>query len=808
MSVKLKTIKSSGKILTLDSEALPEIIDINDQFFTLKVFYSLILNNSTKNPLQYTKVKLTFISQQQNFQSANVKEYSEDFSSTSVKRNIAGKKYQINSTTSNFSQNSSFKKVFSVKPRISPASQAKYDVYSKLIDNFSNKPGEINSIASKSILIGDKIVKALKEQVHFTDLVLPDFVSIYQEKRYSNSQGVTFQDFKNELVRENLSISQIVFNHINDSINFDSHFSRQLIDSVLQSNRSQVNNQSLDYYVKQRSARYLDTLTLSDTIKLPIRLLQEGNIFLKLSLLTGNNPNTEDETLTSSINLTTCLEAYYNNLQSINANVSKTHVDNLVNSVSISPLLSVADENKIQGFNLYIKNFSSSNKEKFSFVKSMAKNEVYTEFFDTISNYQAVYRLKPVTAFGESNIFSDVLFSTLPNQIGQTRKSLIFYARQININNIELNLRFSNAQNVNKLKVYRRDCTNSPDAEFIDIITVNTIPANTIVLNDAIILPGHFYEYYIEVFDVNNSLLDITLPQVVEVKYINLDTYSVELSDTITNNDSIQFNIGTTKLKKNSKIDFLKAEENKLTVVQSTQQISTEEKDFEETVYHKVTRIDNSSGQRESFDITTNGTFVDNQETQTQSGITPLISGRLYTYEVESYKRNPVNLTKRFLSTGTTDRGKQWFYSPSKWKSPNVINTGILQSDDDSEFIRDLFMSDFIGITSVQNIKFNTADNGVLAQSVDVERLTRNMIKILWSSEKDAFDCFIVSKVVNGKKFIVGTTSESYMYHNINFDSDIGTIYYEIIPVKNDYTLGDSITSNSFLISPDIVDKI
>ena len=110
MSVKLKTIKNSAsKILTLDSEALPEIIDVNEQFFTLKVYYTLILNNSAKNPLQYTKVKLTFTSQQQNSQ-GNTKEYSEDLNSSFVKRNIIGKNYQRNSSTSNFVQNSNFKK--------------------------------------------------------------------------------------------------------------------------------------------------------------------------------------------------------------------------------------------------------------------------------------------------------------------------------------------------------------------------------------------------------------------------------------------------------------------------------------------------------------------------------------------------------------------------------------------------------------------------------------------------------------------------------------------------------------------------
>ena len=284
MSVKLKTIKNSASnILTLDSEALPEIIDVNEQFFILKVYYSLILNNSAKNPLQYTKVKLTFTSQQQNSQ-GNTKEYSEDLNSSFVKRNIIGKNYQSNSSTSNFVQNSNFKKTFSVKPTISPAAQAKYDTAATLINNFVNKPGQVNSITSKTAFIGDKIIKALKEKVYFTDLILPEFISTYQEKRYSSAGSITFQDLKNELIRENLSISQIVLNYISDSINLNSHFSSQLIDTILNTNSAQINNQSLNYYVKQNTSKYLQSLTLSEVVNLPISLLQEGSVFLKLSL--------------------------------------------------------------------------------------------------------------------------------------------------------------------------------------------------------------------------------------------------------------------------------------------------------------------------------------------------------------------------------------------------------------------------------------------------------------------------------------------------------------------------------------------
>ena len=117
-------------------------------------------------------------------------------------------------------------------------------------------------------------------------------------------------------------------------------------------------------------------------------------------------------------------------------------------------------------------------------------------------------------------------------------------------------------------------------------------------------------------------------------------------------------------------------------------------------------------------------------------------------------------------------------------------------------------MTDFIGITIAQNIEFNTESTSILVQSVSVERLTRTMMKISWPSVNGAFDCFIVSKVVNGKKFIIGTTSDFYIYHKINFDSDIGTMYYDVIPVKNDYSLGESTSSNPLLISPDTVDKI
>jgi len=808
MSVKLKVSKNLSSILFFDSQTLPEIVDINSQFFSLKVYFSIALNNLSKNPIRYSKVKLTVSTQSKIFQSANKKEYSNYLENSTIKKNTVGKNYQKNFNTPKLSKNSNFNKA-QVSSTISSAAQAKYDLAASSINSFINKQGENNSESSKTILVNEKIINALSTPVHFTGLVLPEFVSTYQEKRLSNSGGVVSQNFKESLVKENTSISQIISGYLRGIHSEYSHFSNQFIDYLIQGDTTKF-SLGLDYYIKQRTLKYLDALTISEVINLPIRLLKEGKLLIKLSLFSIDAPNTEDETLNLTADLANCLEAYYATIKNIDSVISKAKIDNKVKTVSVCPFFNDShSDKKVNRFNLYIKQFSSSNiNEKFNFVKSLEKNEIYTEFFDDNTDYQTCYRVKPVTDIGELNIFSDLLFTSLAGNTSKSKNSVLLYARQTSTNSIMLDVKLNPIEKINKFRVYRRDCTNSPNADYSIIVDYNTSDiSDSVTLSDNNIYPGHTYEYFVDILDDNNLIVDLSLSQIVEVKYVKAGSYSVQLSNVSSGNDKIQFSITSTSLKNDSKTDFLKLEEEKIKVVAANQQSPLEVKDLKDTIYHIVSRIDTISRRKEVFGIVTDGTFVDDLQNQIRSNVSPLVKGRTYSYEVESYKRNPVNLIDNFLVVGDDFKGQKWFYKPSKWSSPSVMNSGILSADEENSSMKDLFMSDFIGVSIAKDVEYDVEPTQDQIQNLAVERLTRSIIKISWTGNMDYFDSFVVVKVVNGKKDILGISSSFSIYHQVDFESDIGTIYYEIIPIKNNYSFGQTLTTNSFLVAPDLVDK-
>jgi hypothetical protein len=141
-------------------------------------------------------------------------------------------------------------------------------------------------------------------------------------------------------------------------------------------------------------------------------------------------------------------------------------------------------------------------------------------------------------------------------------------------------------------------------------------------------------------------------------------------------------------------------------------------------------------------------------------------------------------LTKDFF---VVDKNTGSFYRPSKWLSPFVMETGILYSEADDGMLSlsetEQFMSDFIGTTLVDGIQLGTS----FFDSIDTAAtsiISKNVVKISWA-ETSTYDMFIVIKIVNGKKKILGTTSTNFIYHFVNEEEDLGTIFYEVMPVFN-----------------------
>jgi hypothetical protein len=64
-----------------------------------------------------------------------------------------------------------------------------------------------------------------------------------------------------------------------------------------------------------------------------------------------------------------------------------------------------------------------------------------------------------------------------------------------------------------------------------------------------------------------------------------------------------------------------------------------------------------------------------------------------------------------------------------------------------------------------------------------------------------------VTKVVNGKKNLLGKTNKAYIYHKLG-EEDLGTIYYEVTPITNDYQIKSTYFTNSILVKEELSSKV
>lgn len=232
---------------------------------------------------------------------------------------------------------------------------------------------------------------------------------------------------------------------------------------------------------------------------------------------------------------------------------------------------------------------------------------------------------------------------------------------------------------------------------------------------------------------------------------------------------------------------------------------------YSDLFFHEIIRTNLSTGARETFDLVTDGTFEDNTSTQKIYNINPIDRNHLYRYQIFTYKKNPIELFKKFVAWGSDEKGKEWFYLPYKWRNPK-IKLGKLYADDKEGVpiidAYDNFTSESFGMTAFYQTKETLRQPGT-DKNVEYERIDSNTCKITWksvdaeeSSGESLYDSFVVMKVVNGVRYFVGRTHKNFIYHRLTED-DLGTIYYMVVPITTSYYLDPPMFSEAVLISPE-----
>lgn len=808
MTIKFVTSKNSlSQILSVDPVEFAQIIDVSEEKFTVRFFFKISLNNVVIDPVDYKKVVISLLTTQQESVVAKVK--SSKFNSNSSNTELTS------NSISKLKLDRDFSKIRSVDTKISAQSAERINQTLKAIDYVKGNKKNADSVTTVSVYINDKIKDALNNPFRSVDLVIPESVNLDQGQRLTSIK-LDPNRLLNDINTFFKTPTQFLTNQEDKS-----SFSNRVIDYFIHDNNAIPNNllEGMTFYQKQEALNYLDTLEISADVDLPIKY-KNSSLLAKFDLYKINT-NQPEETVNTSLKLEKYFEAYNALFFDPILDVTTTNAGNFSLRKNIVAFSSSEEEKKkITSFNIYRKSINSYGlSSQYSLVSSLnvAKKNIQqgtSEFSGASEKSLDIIRVIPVTEKGESNIFSDVVIGEgFPGYVGL---NLNFYANQTENNNVTLSL--NNISIVTEvINFYRRNCTNSLYSEFELINIVNGSKTSRLSFSDNSVTPGHLYEYFVETLK-DGKVIQTSRPSLVEVLRLSKGSSKTTINQLNVTKNSVSFSISTDGNKQQSN-DVLKTAINASTgdiTFQSNfdpnKTISGKTKDIKEyndLYFHQITRIDTTTFEKVTFDLISDGAFSDDATSRRNNKITELVEGRTYLYQVVTFKRDPASSSKDFIQNGTNN-GKKWFYRPYKWNNPKVLNTGILYADD------------IEGIPDIQKTELFTADPVRISGNTEVtvpvtssdysvspraEKFSRSLSKISWSIDPNfIYDCFVVTKVVNGKKNLLGKTNKTYIYHKLG-EEDLGTVYYEVTPITNDYQIKSTYFTNSILVKEELSSK-
>jgi hypothetical protein len=489
-------------------------------------------------------------------------------------------------------------------------------------------------------------------------------------------------------------------------------------------------------------------------------------------------------------------------------------------------LLITSEEKYTDSFNVYLKSVfqdgSVSDYDKIGSVKKYQTGFSGLDFYTTTD--LSIARIVPVDSNGkESNIFTNCVVGPGHKVLGKP----VILPAHFNKSEVRIDI-LKLPKNTVRISLYRRDCTENIGSSFLLVETVNIKPGNdnsTIV--DRSSIAGRIYEYYLVALSVSESTGE-EVPNVSNyVMFKNIPNSSIEKSINVSlkpnqsnRSGTASFQIKTTISKsENERItENLKAQLGELynqyldpaNNAASPLSDSKGVPQYSDLIFHEIVRTNLNTGERETFDLISDGSFVDGSSSQRNFNIKPLNPQHTYYYSVFTFKKNPLELFKKFVARGVDKKGKEWFYLPYKWHNPSV-KRGKLSADDDQGVpvidAYENFTSEAFGLTA--SYKSVQPANTLSLTQIVASRLDRNTVKVSWNLDesstidgKSFYDSFVVMKVVNGTRSFVGRTYKNYIYHELN-ERDLGTVYYIIVPIMSEFDIGEAAFSNDILIEPD-----
>ena len=839
-------LNKTSSIMSVNSDIFAEIVSLfNEEAYNFRFTFRLFLTNPQKKIEDYDRVKITVKRKEPNVAS----------SITNSSNIVSNKTFkQLNNTFASSVRSSIAPNNGLLKPKLPARVENKLYSGLKMIKDLEVKEDFIDQ---SEVFIAGYVTEVYGNEYTYTELIADQYKK--DKPSYSTSSDSPYDtsrvDPTNTLVRINSefiditqSISDPEFLKLSSNHNLDESTYRNyavglgksplyydIVKYYLRDVPKSPLEDSYAVYNQRQTTKQLDHVDISQTI--PIKKTNKNlNLTVRFDLY-RKGTNVVEETITENLYMPSHVEAFEALHTPPEISVIKSISSFQVlknNSLSKGYDLTIIDKNYgknevVDSYNIYLKSIGSLGDVGPYKKLGTVKNRGITHFNFNIQSNLSVLRVVPVDSQNrESNIFSNVIVGPGHSAVG----NLMILPNHFGKNETRVDV-FNIPNNVSSLTLFRRDCTDNPDSHYkaFDKMKVKRGTAKATFIDSATDV-GRTYEYY--VVALINPVNSSDPAEVVSnyVMFKNVPNYFVEksISVLVSEAQSLQAASGEPSFSFKIETKVSKSENERITktlkdqigelyeqylspIANASSPLGDDSKgvpQYNDLFFHEVVRYDLNTGERETFELVSDGVFEDKKETQKVYNIKPLNPTHEYQYHIFTFKKNPIELFKKFVARGIDNKGKEWFYLPYKWRNPSA-RRGVLYADDVNGIpiidAYDNFTSESFGLTA--SYRLDGSGKYTSLTQIVADRIDRNTVKVSWSfsgtstyNNESLYDSFIVMKVVNGVRRIVGRTFKNYIYHELD-EEDTGTVYYIVVPVMSEFDIDDPGYSNTLLIQPD-----
>lgn len=471
-------------------------------------------------------------------------------------------------------------------------------------------------------------------------------------------------------------------------------------------------------------------------------------------------------------------------------------------------------DNSASAVNVYQKNMSpvSNDVEDYVLVGKYAvksNQQSLLVSFPKSRNSIMVFRVVPV---GEDN----TLGSEFTNVIVRPQKVVLHKAINLNAQVIENGVRLEISQipvHATSVIVMRRSLTSrEKNYELISepiLFDDGTKALDFVSFIDSFVDDGNVYDYALNVIFEDGT---VSLSKNTIVEYVKLTPGKIDLKIndlTVTQSDNgpnVTFTIQSTVL--NDDLDVVLALLKRQDIKEFfTNDVLKQRDKLKSLIAYNIQRVNLSTGVREDFGVISEPAFND-EEMRKNNSVLPLRRGHNYRYEVHTLLRAPETLFSEFEKSKIDSiTNKTYSFRPSKFLHPIPLKDGTIVSANGVKLLygKSEFSLGVIGVMESIDVTLE----GDIATIIDASaaKFDKDLNVITWKIEGtiDKIDHFLIIKEVLGVRTMIGKShcefdSKNVQYIHVTKDKDFGELRYVIVPIFNDYSVGNETYTNSVIV--------